>query len=129
MAARLMPGAKKIFFDGGSRPAGMETAIVVSGRSIIKRDLGPGTSMDAEWRALIAAARCAHDLGLTDVLLLGDCAAVIAQATKTTRCPPSCAAHLAAFTALPRAPGKLRIRYIRRTQNLAGIALARLHDR
>jgi ribonuclease HI len=129
MAARLMAASKKIFFDGGSRPAGMETAIVVGGRSIVTRDLGRGTSMDAEWRALIAAARCAHDLGLTDVLLLGDCAAVIAQANGTARCPSSCTAHLEAFRALPNPPGRLRIRYIRRAQNLAGIALARLHDR
>lgn len=124
-----MAPVRKIFFDGGSRPAGMETAIVVRGRSIVTRDLGPGTSMDAEWRALIDAARCAHDLGLADALLLGDCAAVIAQANGTTRCPPSCTAHLAAFRALPAAPGRLRIRYVRRTQNLAGIALARVHDR
>jgi ribonuclease HI len=121
----------KIFFDGGCRPApaGMETAVVIGGRSHVTRGLGPGTSMDAEWLALIAAMRLAHDHGIADALLLGDAAAVIAQANGTVRCPPSCRAHRAAFHALPRPPGRLRIRYLKRAQNLAGIALAALHDR
>jgi ribonuclease HI len=124
-----MAGAVKIFFDGGCRPSGMETAVVIAGRSHIARDLGPGTSMDAEWLALIDAMRRAHDLRLVDPLLLGDAAAVIAQATGAVRCPASCAAHMAVFIALPRPAGRLRIRYLRRTQNLAGIALKALHDR
>jgi ribonuclease HI len=121
----------KIFFDGGSRPCstGMEVAIVIGGRSFIERDLGMGTSMDAEWLALIKAMRHAHDCDLIDPLLLGDAAAVIAQANGSARCPPSCAAHLQLFRALPRPPGRVRIRYVKRSQNLAGIALARLHDR
>lgn len=86
----------KVFFDGGSRPlsTGMELAIVAGGRSIIKRDLGQGTSMDAEWLALIEAMRHARDHNLIDPLLLGDAAAVIAQANGSARCPPSCAGHL-----------------------------------
>jgi ribonuclease HI len=121
----------KVFFDGGSRPCstGMELAVVSGGRSIIQRDLGPGTAMDAEWLALIAAMRHAHGHDLNDALLLGDAAAVIAQANGSARCPPSCAHHLEVFRALPRPPGRLRIRYVKRSQNLAGIALARLHDR
>lgn len=121
----------KVFFDGGSRPlsTGMELAIVAGGRSIIKRDLGQGTSMDAEWLALIEAMRHARDHNLIDPLLLGDAAAVIAQANGSARCPPSCAGHLQVFRALPRPQGRVRIRYVKRSQNLAGIALARLHDR
>ncbi|WP_333473775.1 reverse transcriptase-like protein [Sphingomonas radiodurans] len=119
----------KIFFDGGSRPAGMELALVTGGRTIVHRDLGPGTSMDAEWLALIAAMRLAQELGLADPLLLGDAAAVIAQATGVAKCPPACAGHLGTLRALPSPPGRVRIRYLRRTQNLAGIALQRLHDR
>ncbi len=117
----------KIFFDGGSRPSGMEIAVVAAGRSHITRDLGPGSSMDAEWLALIEAMRLAHDLALDDALLLGDAAAVIAQATGAVRCPASCRQHLDCFLALPRPPGRLVIRYLRRTQNLAGIALQKLN--
>ena len=97
-----------------------------AGRSEIARDLGPGTSMDAEWLALIDGdARRARDLCLVDALLLGDAAAVIAQANGAAQCPPDCARYLETFRALPRPPGRVRLRWIKRTQNLAGIALAR----
>jgi ribonuclease HI len=121
----------KVFFDGGYRPAplGMELAVVAGGQRWIERDLGPGTSMDAEWLALIAAMERAQALGLADPVLLGDAAAVIAQATGRVRCPPAYRLHLERFRALPQTPGRLRIRYIRRAQNLAGIALAALHGR
>jgi ribonuclease HI len=120
----MAPGVK-IFFDGGCRPDphGMEVAVVVSGRAHITRDLGPGTSMDAEWLALIAAMRLAHDLGVTDAVLVGDAAAVIAQATGAVRCPPRYRHHHETFRALSRLHGRMRLRYLKRTQNLAGIAL------
>ncbi|WP_257215093.1 reverse transcriptase-like protein [Sphingomonas sp. R-74633] len=121
----------KLFFDGGCRPApiGMELALVVRGQSYIQRDLGPGTAMDAEWLALIAAMRHAYRHGLVDAVLLGDALAVIAQANGQVRCPPSCVRHMEVFRSLPRPAGRLRIRYLKRTQNLAGIALAALHGR
>lgn len=118
----------KLFFDGGLRPAtGMEWAVVVGGCVHVEQALGPGTSMEAEWLALIAALRLAVTLELADVTLLGDAAAVIAQATGRVRVPVAYRRHLETFTQLPRPAGRLRLRYIRRTQNLAGIALARLH--
>lgn len=118
----------KVYFDGGSRPApiGMELVVVAGGRSIVRRDLGPGTSMDAEWLALIEAMRRAHDLGLTDAVLLGDALAVIAQANGTVRCPPAYAHHKQALCLMPKPSGRVLIRYIKRTQNLAGILLAGL---
>ncbi|WP_232833995.1 MULTISPECIES: reverse transcriptase-like protein [unclassified Sphingomonas] len=116
----------KLFFDGGLRPAGMETAVVAAGKSHICRALGPGTSMEAEWRALIAAATLAQAEGWDDAVLLGDAAAVIAQATGKVRCPPAYRAHRDALHGMG---GRWRIRYVKRTQNLAGIALARLHAR
>lgn len=121
----------KLFFDGGCRPMpiGMEVAVVIGGRSLVTRDLGPGTSMDAEWLALIAAMRVVQAQALTDAVLLGDAAAVIAQATGAARCPPSCQRHMEVFRLLPRPAGRLRIRYVKRSQNLAGIALAALHPR
>ena len=98
----------KLFFDGGSRPlpVGMELAVVVGGRSHVQRGLGPGTSMDAEWLALIEAMQCAHALGVTDAVLLGDAAAVIAQANGLVRCPPSCLRHFERFQQMPRPEGR-----------------------
>lgn len=117
----------KIFFDGGLRPlpAGMELAVVAGGQSHIQRELGAGTSMDAEWLALLAAMRLAWELKVADAMLLGDAAAVIAQAKGLVRVPPAYAGHFRTFAELPRGPGRLRLRYVKRTQNLAGIALAR----
>ncbi|OWK32379.1 reverse transcriptase-like protein [Sphingomonas mucosissima] len=114
----------KIFFDGGLRPAphGMELAVVAAGRSHIERGLGSGTSMEAEWLALIAAMRLAKRLALTDAVLLGDAAAVIAQASGRVKVPQAHLAHFACYMALPR-PARFRLRHIKRTQNLAGIAL------
>ncbi len=116
----------KLFFDGGYSPAaGLATAVVAGGRADVRRDLGAGGSMEAEWLALIAAMRTAHAIGVVDAVILGDAAAVIAQANGAARCPPSCATYLETFRALPRPPGRVRIRWIKRTQNLAGIALER----
>ena len=119
----------KLFFDGSSRPAphGMATAVVAGGRSHLRRDLGAGTSMDAEWLALLHAVTLAHDLGVADAVVLGDAAAVIAQAKGDVRCPPACRDHLALFQTLPRI-GRIRLRYIRRNQNLAGIALEAMRE-
>jgi len=121
----------KVFFDGGCRPdpVGMELAVVIGGQSYVQRDLGPGLSMDAEWLALIEAMRLAEQLDLADPVLLGDAAAVIAQANGAVRCTPSCAGHMQHFQSLPRPRGRVRIRYVRRSQNLAGIVLKQLHDR
>ena len=121
----------KVFFDGGCRPApaGMELAVVIGGQHHVRRDLGPGTSMDAEWLALIEAMRLARALDLVDPVLLGDAAAVIAQANGAARCPAAHARHLATFRLLPSPRGRVRLRHVRRTQNLAGIALAALHPR
>lgn len=114
----------KIFFDGGLRPlpAGMELAVVAAGRHHVERGLGPGTSMTAEWLALIAAMRLANDLELTDAVLLGDAAAVIGQANGALKVPRAHLEHFACYMALPR-PARYRLRHIKRTQNLAGIAL------
>ena len=117
----------KIFFDGGCRPnpGGMEAAVVARGVTHFFRDLGYGTNNDAEWLALIAALRVAQDLGVEDFVLLGDAATVIQQATGAWKCRGrALQAHLATFVAI----GGVRpaqIRKIGRSQNLAGIALAK----
>jgi len=117
----------KIFFDGGYRPCGMEYAVVLGGQALIERDLGPGSAMEAEWLALIAATRLAHERGVSEAILLGDALAVIAQANGKVRVPPLCRPYFERWSALPR-PARLRLRYVKRTQNLAGIALERLRQ-
>lgn len=118
-----MRGRVKVFFDGGCRPMplGMETAVVVKGRAYVRRGLGPGSSMDAEWLALLHAVEIAGELSLSDPIVLGDALAVIGQANGVVRCPRAFVPHLAALRRFPAVP---RIRYVKRTQNLAGIALA-----
>ncbi len=104
----------------------MEIAAVVRGRATIARDLGPGTSMTAEWLALIHALRLAHAAGLRDIALVGDAAAVVAQANGTARVPAAHREHHATFHALAAEGPPPRIRHVKRAQNLAGIALERL---
>ena len=121
----------KIFFDGGCRPnpGEMEIAVVAAGRTCILRGLGYGTSADAEWLALIHALKVAMSLGTMDFVLVGDAAGIIGQANGTVKCRGAGIGHLERFRALTSKAGPPRIRYIKRTQNLAGIALARLHAR
>jgi ribonuclease HI len=121
----------KVYFDGGCRPApaGMETAVVIRGLSYLQPDLGPGTSMEAEWLALIRAVEMAHELGLSSPLFLGDALAVIRQAVGAAKCKGSSVRHYETLQAISTSSPPLHIRHVKRTQNLAGIALARLHDR
>ena len=121
----------KIFFDGGCRPnpGPIEIAVVAAGRTEVRRDLGPGTSADAEWLALLHAVEVARAIGRADYILLGDSANVVAQANDLVPCRGSAARHLQTFRALTAIAGPPRIRRIKRTQNLAGIALAALARR
>ncbi|MFW2853198.1 reverse transcriptase-like protein [Sphingomonas sp. TX0543] len=121
-----MPRSVKVYFDGGCRPApaGMETAVVVRGQTYIQRDLGPGTSMDAEWLALIRAVEITLDLGLSDPVFLGDSLAVVRQAGGAAKCRRAAAQHFVKLTEIGTALLPLHTRYVRRAQNLAGIALA-----
>lgn len=123
--ARMSHRAVKIFFDGGARPnpGQMETAVVVRGVAHYLADLGHGTSTDAEWLALIAALGVAHSLALPHFVLLGDSAAVIDQANRRSPCRSlGLHSHLDRFEAMGGVRPS-RIRWIARTQNLAGIAL------
>jgi ribonuclease HI len=121
----------KVFFDGGCRPnpGAMEVAAVALGETHILRDIGHGTSGDAEWLALIHALKIAQSLGAADLVLLGDSASVVAQALGAAKCRGAAIAHRAAFLALMPDGVPPRVRHIKRSHNLAGIALARLHDR
>ncbi len=121
-----MPPRVKVYFDGGCRPAGMQTAVVVKGQSYLKRNLGPGSSMDAEWLALIHAVHIAQTLGLENAVFLGDSLAVINQANGAVQCRGPSVRHFETLMALIAVASPLHIRHLKRTQNLAGIVLARL---
>jgi ribonuclease HI len=126
-----MQSRVKIYFDGGCRPLpmGMETAVVVRGRSYFQRDLGPGTSMAAEWLALISAMEIAVQLGITNPLFLGDSLAVVRQANGLAKSKGMAIEHRLRLPALYPSTTLLPIRHVKRNQNLAGIVLARLHAR
>jgi ribonuclease HI len=121
----------KIYFDGGCRPnpGAMEIAVVVGGIEFIDSDAGFGTSLDAEWLALIAALQLARARGIEDFVLLGDAVAVVVQATGAAPARGAAAAHLAMFRRLVGEGSPPRVRHIGRAQNLAGIALAKRHPR
>jgi len=121
----------KVFFDGGCRPnpGTMEIAVVTGGRTIIVPDAGQGTSMVAEWLALIHAFEIAQSLRQSNFVLLGDALDVVAKANGTVRCDRSAAPHLARFRSLAGPDALPLVRYIRRAQNLAGIVLAKRHPR
>ncbi len=121
----------KLFFDGGCRPnpGAMETAVVAQGRVFVRQDIGQGSSFDAEWLALIHAVEVAVEIGASDVVLLGDAATVVDQATGRTKCRGVAIGYRARFLGSIPATLAVRVRQIKRTQNLAGIALARHHDR
>lgn len=123
--------ALKIFFDGGCRPnpGRMEAAVVLRGETHLFEDLGHGTSADAEWQALICAVKVAQAGGHTNITLIGDAIDVIRKANTALRTGQGQNAHAAALIELTAGTPLPRIRWIKRAQNLAGIALAARHPR
>jgi ribonuclease HI len=121
----------KLFFDGGCRPnpGRIEAAVVVRGVTHMFDDLGHGTNSDAEWLALLCALKMAQSLGLGDVTFMGDAAEVIQQVNSALSTGCARHAHAATFLTLAAGMPEARIRWIKREQNLAGIALAARHPR
>jgi len=120
----------KLFFDGGCRPnpGEMEAAVVARGVTYLAPGLGYGTNNDAEWLALIHALGVAKTLDETDLEMFGDSALVVNQANGVWKCRgPALQAHLAQFSALTGQFSRIRIKHVKRSHNLAGIALARTH--
>jgi ribonuclease HI len=116
----------KIYFDGGCRPnpGQMETAVVARGITYYQPGCGFGTNNDAEWLALIHALEVAAMIGAFDILLLGDSAVIVGQASGEAKCrSPELSAHLTKFQTLASSFERIRLRRISRSQNLAGIAL------
>lgn len=121
----------KLFFDGGCRPnpGMMETAVATRGQVWHRPAIGPGTNDHAEWQALLDALDVAGQLGAANIVLLGDSAFVVAQASGALKPRPAFAPYLARYTALASTFARVRIRRITRAQNLAGIALAKAWPR
>lgn len=123
----------KIFFDGGCRPnpGQIEAAVVALGQTYWYDTLGQGTNRDAEWLALIAAVKLAQSLGIPRPELIGDALAVIEEANRALQpAPPRpLTGHAATFAALLQSQPHPRIRWTKRQQNLAGIALNARHPR
>lgn len=103
--------------------------MVIRGVSYLFNDLGHGSNSDAEWRALICALELTQSMGLAEFVLIGDAAEVIRQANKTLSTNCARHGHAATLLALSRGSPPLRMRWIKRAQNLAGIALAARHPR
>ena len=122
----------KLFFDGGCRPnpGPIECAVVRKGVTHYRHDLGDGSNSDAEWLAAIHALEIARREGDRDITLLGDSTLVVTQASGKARCRSAeLEAHRSRFAELAEGFDRVRIRHVGRAQNLAGIALARLHPR
>lgn len=116
----------KVFFDGGCHPNPglMEVAVVVRGNAHFFDDLETGSNTDAEWQALLCAITLARDLGLQDVEFVGDSLEVTRQTNLTASTCHAKSGHAAALLSLLAQYRSGRIRWIKREQNLAGIALA-----
>ena len=121
----------KVFFDGGCRPnpGRIEAAVVLRGAVHLFDDLGHGTSRDAEWLALICALKLALAHEQAGIVLIGDALDVIRQANSALRSDDAVSGHAATLRALTANGPPPRIRWIKREQNIAGIALAARHPR
>jgi ribonuclease HI len=120
--------AVKIYFDGGCRPnpGRMETGVVARGVTFHKPDCGIGDNNAAEWLALLDALEVAQSIDARDVTFLGDSALVVGQASRNAKCrSPHLQQYLDRFQTLSGNFDRIRVRKIPRTQNLAGIALAK----
>lgn len=117
-----------MFFDGGCRPnpGPMEAAVIHRGRVHLHVGLGSGDSHEAEWLALILAARLVLAQGGTDALFVGDAVNVVEQAAGRAPCrDPRVQRYLTAFRETTSRFARVRLRWVPRAKNLAGIALAR----
>lgn len=115
----------KVYFDGGCRPnpGAMEAAVVVRGNPYFFDDLGTGSNTDAEWQALFCAIALVRDLGLQDLVFVGDSLEVTRHANRAVLTGHAKTPHEALLLSLLAQYRPGRIRWIKREQNLAGIAL------
>ncbi len=127
-----MPGRMTLYFDGGAQPnpGRMEIAVVTGGVVHVRDAIGVGDNCTAEWLALRFAVEIALAAGAEDVLLIGDALTIVEQASGRWRCRnPDLQPHLAAYRTAVAAISRVTVRHVRRSKNLAGIALSRRHSR
>lgn len=120
-----------LYFDGGCRPnpGPIETAVVVRGVTHFQDAVANGDNNEAEWLAMLHAVDLAKSAGAQDVLLIGDSAVVIGQATGRTKCrSPHLQPLYDAYRTATAGIARVRCRLVPRSKNLAGIALARRAD-
>lgn len=98
------------------------------GTTNLRVNVGEGSSGDAEWAALLHALDVAGAAGETDLIMLGDSASVIDQANGAARMRAS-QEEQERFAALVSGFDRVRFRRIKRSQNLAGIALEQVRRR
>ena len=104
----------------------METAVVLRGITHIRTDLGGGDNSLAEWLVLLHAADLALAAGVADVLFLGDSVMVVEQALGRQRCRDErLRERRDAFLATAAGIGRVHLRAVPRSKNLAGAALER----
>ncbi|MBB4612353.1 reverse transcriptase-like protein [Novosphingobium taihuense] len=86
-------------------------------------DLGAGSNTAAEWQALLCGMTLARDLGLQGFDLLGDSLEAVREASAALSTGSAISPRREALLALAAQCRPRRIRWIKREQNLAGIAL------
>ena len=107
----------------------METAVVAGGVAYHRPSLGHGTSLEAEWLALFHALDVARERGVRHAILLGDAAQIVAQASGRSKArSEGDRNNVERFKEAARGFDRVRLRHVKRTQNLAGIALDRLRN-
>jgi ribonuclease HI len=116
------------FFDGGCRPnpGPMEIAVVSHGRTYFRDDLGSGDNNQAEWLALLLAVELAVAESACDALFIGDSVLIVQQARGAWPCrSPQLRPYIEAFGREASVLPRFHVRHVRRSRNLAGIALER----
>lgn len=100
----------------------MEVAVVIPALGLQHHErFDYGTSVKAEWVALILAMHLAKSRGLTDVFVRGDSQLVINQANGVWKCKDaSLKVFLEEFRALRREFHHVVLEHIPRDSNLAG---------
>lgn len=126
-----MSAPLRLWFDGGCRPnpGPIETAVVARGVTHVRDGLGSGDNNEAEWLALLHAVDVALAVGAPDIVLIGDSAVAVGQASGRAKCrSPQLRPHLDAFGTAAAGFARVRFRLVPRSKNLAGIALAHRRD-
>jgi ribonuclease HI len=116
----------KIYFDGGCRPnpGPIDIAVVMRGQSHVRTAVAAGDSNEAEWLALLFALELAAGAGVDDPVFIGDSALVVEQARGGWKCRSAhLKPYLAAWRTRAAAFGRLRLKQVARSKNLAGIVL------